>query len=62
MKVREIIKLIEKNGWYMVRHKGTNHRVFHHSTRKGIVIVSGNSGDEVPKGTLSAIKRQAGLK
>jgi predicted RNA binding protein YcfA (HicA-like mRNA interferase family) len=42
MKVREIIKLIEKDGWYLVRTKG-DHRQFKHNTKTGLVTISGNS-------------------
>ena len=62
MKVRDVIKLLEKNGWYLKRHEGTSHRIFRHSTKKGIVVVSGNEGRDVPTGTLNAILKQAGLK
>ena len=61
MKVRDVIKLIEADGWYFDRMKGS-HRQFKHTTKKGLVTVAGNKGDDVLKGTLSSILRQAGLK
>ncbi len=61
MKVREVIRLLESDGWVLVSQEGS-HRQFKHSTKSGRVTVSGNLGDEMPKGTLASVRRQAGLK
>jgi predicted RNA binding protein YcfA (HicA-like mRNA interferase family) len=61
MKVRAVIKLIEADGWRLVRQTGS-HRPFHHPTRPGTVTVAGKPSTEVPQGTLVSILRQAGLK
>jgi predicted RNA binding protein YcfA (HicA-like mRNA interferase family) len=61
MKVRELLKLLEKDGWYLVRTKGS-HRQFKHSNKSGTLTVTGKPSVEVPKGTLNAILKQSGLK
>jgi predicted RNA binding protein YcfA (HicA-like mRNA interferase family) len=61
MKIGEIIKIIEQNGWFMVRIKGS-HRQYKHHNKKGIVTIAGNLNDEIAKGTLNSILNQAGLK
>jgi predicted RNA binding protein YcfA (HicA-like mRNA interferase family) len=61
MKVREVIKLIEDDGWYLVRMKGS-HRQFKHGHKPGVVTVSGNPGKEMPPGTLNSVLKQAQLK
>lgn len=61
MKVREVIKLIEDDGWVLVRQRGS-HRHFEHSTKPGGVTVPGNLGDELKPGTVASILRQASLK
>jgi predicted RNA binding protein YcfA (HicA-like mRNA interferase family) len=61
VKVREVIRLVEQDGWRIVRQKGS-HRQYHHSTKSGTVTISGNPGDDMPPGTLNSVKRQAGLK
>ena len=61
MKVREVIRLLETDGWVLVRTEGS-HRQFKHSSKPGRVTVSGSLGDDMPKGTLASVKRQAGLK
>jgi predicted RNA binding protein YcfA (HicA-like mRNA interferase family) len=61
MKVREVIKLLEQDGWYLARTKGS-HRQLKHPTKSGTVTVSGKSGVDVPPGTLNSILKQAGLK
>jgi predicted RNA binding protein YcfA (HicA-like mRNA interferase family) len=61
MKVREIIRLLEKDGWILGLTKGS-HRHFHHSVKPGTVTVAGKAGLDVPIGTLNSILKQAGLK
>jgi predicted RNA binding protein YcfA (HicA-like mRNA interferase family) len=61
VKVREVIRLLERDGWVLVVTRGS-HRQFKHLTKPGRVTVSGNLGDEMPKGTFASVKRQAGLK
>ena len=60
MKVKEIIRLIEKNGWRFDRQKGS-HRQYKHLLKKGVVTVSGKASDELRKGTEINILKQAGL-
>ncbi|MGO9272469.1 MAG: type II toxin-antitoxin system HicA family toxin [Terriglobia bacterium] len=61
MKVRELIRLLEQNGWCLARTRGS-HRQFQHSNKPGTVTVAGKTGVDVPPGTLNAILKQAGLK
>lgn len=61
MKVREVIRRIEQDGWVQVRQTG-GHRQFHHPIKPGTVTIAGNLGDEMPKGTLNSVWKQAGLK
>jgi predicted RNA binding protein YcfA (HicA-like mRNA interferase family)/predicted RNase H-like HicB family nuclease len=61
VKVRELIVLIEADGWVLVRTKGS-HRQFQHPTKPGTVTVAGNSGVDVPPGALNSLLKQAGLR
>jgi predicted RNA binding protein YcfA (HicA-like mRNA interferase family) len=61
MKVRDVIKLIEGDGWFIVRTRGS-HRQYRHSTKPGLVTVPGHLSDDVAPGTLNSILKQAGLK
>jgi predicted RNA binding protein YcfA (HicA-like mRNA interferase family) len=61
VKVRELIKVVEADGWYFSRQRGS-HRQFHHPSKPGCVTVPGHLSDDVPNGTLVSIMRQAGLK
>jgi predicted RNA binding protein YcfA (HicA-like mRNA interferase family) len=61
MKVHDVIKLVQKEGWKLVRMKG-DHRHYHHPSKSGIVTIAGHSGDDVKAGTLSSILKQAGVK
>jgi len=61
MKVKEIIRLIEKQGWYLVAQRGS-HRQFKHDSIKGRVTVPGKYNDDLPKGTVNSVMKQAGFK
>ncbi len=61
MKVRAVIKLIEEDGWRLVRTRGS-HRQYAHPTKKGLVTIAGKPGDDLALGTLNSILKQAGLK
>ncbi|MGD9563685.1 MAG: type II toxin-antitoxin system HicA family toxin [Pyrinomonadaceae bacterium] len=61
MKVRDILKLLTNDGWYLVVTEGS-HRQFKHPTKKGRVTVPGKPGHELPIGTLNSIFKQAGLR
>jgi predicted RNA binding protein YcfA (HicA-like mRNA interferase family) len=61
MKVREVVRMIENDGWVLVRTRGS-HRQFHHASKTGTVTISGAPGDDMPKGTLISVLRQAQLK
>jgi predicted RNA binding protein YcfA (HicA-like mRNA interferase family) len=61
VKVREVVKLLEQDGWTLVRTRGS-HRQFRHQTKPGTVTVSGKPSVDVPIGTLLSIMRQAGLR
>jgi predicted RNA binding protein YcfA (HicA-like mRNA interferase family) len=60
-KVKELLALIEADGWFQVRQRGS-HRQYHHPSKAGTVTVSGKPSVEVPPGTLSSVLKQAGLK
>ena len=61
MKVREVVRMIEADGWVLVRTRG-DHRQFHHPRKPGTVTISGNLGVDMPKGTLNSVIRQARLR
>lgn len=61
MKIRDVIKMIENDGWYQVGQKGS-HRQFKHPVKLGRVTVAGHPSEEMAKGTLNNIFKQAGLK
>ena len=61
MKVREIIRLIETDGWTLVATRGS-HRQYKHPTKPGRVTVAGAMSDEVAPGTRGSILKQADLK
>ena len=60
MKVREILRLLAKDGWILARQKGS-HRQLKHPMKRGLVTVAGNSNADLSPGTLKSILRQASL-
>lgn len=60
MKVRDVIRRLEDDGWYLARTRGS-HRQFKHATKPAVVTVSGKPSDDLPIGTLLNIWKQADL-
>ena len=61
MKVRDIIKMLEEDGWHLARTSGS-HQQYKHTTKPGLVTIAGKPGDDLATGTLNSIYKQAGLK
>lgn len=61
MKVRDAIKLVESDGWKLVRMRGS-HRHYHHQSKLGIVTMAGHPSEDLDPKTQASILKQAGLK
>ncbi len=62
MKIKEVIRLIEADGWKFNRQKGS-HMIYVHPVKKGIVVVPYHGiNSDIKKGTENSIRKQAGLK
>jgi predicted RNA binding protein YcfA (HicA-like mRNA interferase family) len=61
MKIRDVIKIIEGDGWFQVYQKGS-HRQYKHPRKKGRVTIAGHPGDDLAPGTLNSVFKQAGIK
>ena len=61
MKAKELIKLIEKDGWSFERQTGSD-KIFKHRTKKGIVVIPEHGNEDVKIDSLNSILKQAGLK
>jgi predicted RNA binding protein YcfA (HicA-like mRNA interferase family) len=59
--IRQLVKLLEDDGWIQVRQAGS-HRQFRHALKPGTVTVAGKPSADVPIGTLTSVLKQAGLK
>lgn len=59
-KVKEILKMLKEDGWYLKTHDGTSHRQFKHHTKKGKVTVNGKPSDTLSQRVLNSIFKQAG--
>ncbi|HEV7382647.1 MAG TPA: type II toxin-antitoxin system HicA family toxin [Dyadobacter sp.] len=61
MLTKQLLKILTDDGWILKAQKGS-HRQMVHPTKTGKVAVSNDGKDEIPKGTLNSISKQAGLK
>ena len=61
MKVWEVIALLEADGWFLARTRGS-HRQYKHPEKPGTVTVAGKPSLDLPPGTLNSIRKQAGLR
>ena len=60
MKVRDVLKRLKADGWFVARTRGS-HRQLHHPSKPGTVTVSGKPSATLKPGTLKSVWRQAGL-
>jgi predicted RNA binding protein YcfA (HicA-like mRNA interferase family) len=60
LKVKQLIRILEKDGWTEVRSKG-GHRFFRHPSKKGFIIVPHHGNRDITKGLIIKILKDAGL-
>ena len=61
MKVRDVIRMLEEDGWILARTRGS-HRQYKHPVKRGLVTVPGKPGEDLAPGTLNSVLKQAELK
>jgi predicted RNA binding protein YcfA (HicA-like mRNA interferase family) len=61
VKVRDVIRLVEKDGWFLIATRGS-HRQYKHASKLGRLTIAGKPSDEMAPGTLNSVLKQAGLK
>lgn len=61
MRVRDLIKLLESDGWRLVNTEGS-HRQYKHPEKRGRVTVPGHLSDDVHPKTLASVLKQAQIK
>jgi len=61
MKIRDIVVMLEEDGWTLARTRGS-HRQYKHPQKSGVVTIAGKPGDDLAPGTLNSVLKQAGLK
>lgn len=59
-KVKDILKMLKDDGWYIHSHDGTSHRQFKHPTKKGKVTVRGKESETLGQFLINSIFKQAG--
>jgi len=60
LRVRDAVDLLEKDGWKLVRTRGS-HRQYKHPSKPGRVTIAGKTNKDIPAGTLKSIIKQAQL-
>jgi predicted RNA binding protein YcfA (HicA-like mRNA interferase family) len=60
VKVRDI-KLLEEDGWFLARTRGS-HKQYKHPVKPGLVTIPDQRGEDLAPGTLNSILKQAGLR
>lgn len=61
MKAADVIKLIEKQGWYFDRQRGS-HKIFKHNDHPNIITVPEHGKEDLKPGLLNSILKTAGVK
>lgn len=57
---REVLKMLQDDGWYLVNVAGSHHQ-FKHPSKPGRVTVK-HPDKDIPLPTLKSIERQSGLR
>ena len=60
-KVKEVIDLLEAEGWHYIGTHGDHHKFMKAGARRPIII-AGKRNQDMAEGTYQAILREAGLK
>ncbi|MGH2346546.1 MAG: type II toxin-antitoxin system HicA family toxin [Chloroflexota bacterium] len=60
MKVREIVRAMKRDGWYL-DHQAGSHRKFRHPTKKNYITVSYPDSHEVSPAKARKMLEEAGL-
>src|SRR6267154_2319413 len=55
MKVRDVIRMLEQDGWFLVRTRGS-HRQYKHAAKLGFVTVPGKPGDDLAPGNSERVE------
>lgn len=62
MKCSELLRLLRKAGWIIIREGKGSHKILSHPDKPGIIITFPDHGsDEMGKGLAEKIKKQAVL-
>ena len=61
MKVAEVLRILEADGWYLARTSGSHHQ-YKHPQKPGCVTIAGKPSDDLAPGTLKSVFKQARLK
>ena len=61
VQVRDVIRLIENDGWFLIATRGS-HRQYKHASKHGRVTIAGKPSEDMAPGTLNSVPKQAGLK
>jgi len=60
VKVRDVLRLLAADGWYLARTRGS-HQQFKHPVKPGVVTIAGHPNDDLAPGTLRSVFKQAGI-
>ena len=61
MKSSELVRLLKKDGWFVVRQTGS-HMILEHPVKPGQIVCPYHGSHEVGKGLEKKIKKDAGIK
>ena len=61
MKSSELLRILQKDGWFIIRQSGS-HIMMRHQIKAGVISMPFHASAEVKKGLLSAILKKADIK
>lgn len=61
MKSSELLRILKKDGWIVIRQTGS-HKIMEHPVKPGTIVFPDHGSKEIGTGIANAILKQAGLK
>ena len=61
-KIKEVIKILIDQGWYLARQNGTSHRQYKHQIIRRTATIDGKLSADISIDNLKSMERQTGLR
>ena len=61
MKCTELVRILKRDGWFVIRQSGS-HKIMKHPIKEGQIVIPDHGSNEIGKGLEKKILKDAGIK